>query len=151
MTGKLKSFLPFLLVLASCGPDDVPPLLVSDVTIFAPLPGQSMAVAYLSLRNQTVEPIVITHVASPEFARVEMHATVFGNGIAEMLALDSITIAARSAIEFATGGKHLMLMDLQETLAPGDDVTLEFHYGRDGLLTLSSPLRARNTGNVNRP
>lgn len=148
MTEKPGCLLPLILVLAACGTDDVPPLAAADVAIFAPLPGQSMAVAYLSLRNRTAAPIVITQVSSPEFAGAELHVTVFDNGIAEMLPIDSISIAGQSDIELAAGGTHLMLMNPREALLPGDDVTLEFHYGSDGVLTLSSPLRPRNTVNV---
>lgn len=135
-------------MLAACSADEAVPLTASDVTIFAPLPGQSATVAYLSLRNESDEAVVVTLVSSPEFQAVEMHATVFGNGIAEMLPVDSISIAGQSAVEFSTGGNHLMLMHPLRTFAPGDDVTLEFHFDGDGLLTLTSPLDARKVGDA---
>jgi copper(I)-binding protein len=123
-------------------------LTASDVTILAPLPGQEAAVAYLSLANESDHPVVLTLVSSPDFAIVEMHATLIDGGIAEMHSVDSISIAAESAVDFSVGGRHLMLMDPLRGYAPGDDVTLEFHYGSDGLLTLTAPLQARISADV---
>lgn len=133
------------LLLAACGggPDG---LEASDVNILAPLPGQDTAVAYLTLTNDGSAPVEITDVSSPEFTSVEMHATVFEGGIAEMLMIDSLMIAEDSSIEFATGGRHLMLQDPLESLAPGDDVTLEFHYGAEEPFQVRAPLESRGLG-----
>jgi copper(I)-binding protein len=148
VTRLTRCWLACVVLLPACSADPGAPLTASEVTIFAPLPGQTAAVAYLSLRNESDEPIVLTLVSSPDFATVEMHATVIDRGIAEMLSVDSISIAERSAVDFSTGGKHLMLMYPTRAFAPRDDVTLEFHYGSDGLLTLTAPLRARASGDV---
>jgi copper(I)-binding protein len=134
-------------LIAACGADDDPALLsASDLTVLAPLPGQESVVAYLTLENNGSMPLVISLVTSPEFATVEMHATVFGEGMAEMILIDAITVAEDSAVEFSMGNRHLMLMDPVESLAPGDDVTLEFHYGGNDLLSVRAPLEPRTPG-----
>jgi periplasmic copper chaperone A len=139
--------LALLLVgLAACGTDDATPLTASGASIVAPLPGQDAVVAYLTLHNESPTPLVVARVTSPEFASVEMHATVFGNGMAEMIPLDAITIAEHSAVDFAAGGRHLMLTEPVEALAPGDEVTLEFHYGGDRSLAVQAPLQPRAPG-----
>lgn len=133
-----------ILVLAGCGADPGNGLATGDVRILAPLPGQDTVVAYLTLTNEGDAPVGVTGVTSPEFATVEMHATVFtDNGVAEMLLIDELTVEADSSIEFSTGTRHLMLMDPRVPLAPGDDVTLEFHYGADEPLSISAPLEPR--------
>lgn len=142
MTGRLLPALLLSTILAACGADNAP-LTASEVSILAPLPGQESAAAYLTLRNESSRPVVVAGVSSPEFATVEMHATVFSDGIAEMLRIDTLTVAADSEIEFSTGGKHLMLLDPRVSLAPGDDVTLEFQYGSDGALAVRAPLQSR--------
>lgn len=132
-----------LLLLAACGADEAEPLTAADVRIFAPLPGQEAVAVYLTLQNDGSTPLVIARVTSPEFARVAMHATVFGNGMAEMIPLDAITVAEDSEFEFASGSRHLMLTDPVQALAPGDEVTLEFHYGGDRSLVVQAPLQPR--------
>jgi hypothetical protein len=39
-----------------------------------------------------------------------------------------------------------MLTDPVEALAPGDEVTLEFHYGGDRSLAVQAPLQPRAPG-----
>lgn len=133
------------LLLAACGGDRAG-LEALDVSILAPLPGQETVVAYFTLANGGAGPVEITEVTSPEFASVEMHATIFGDGIAEMLMIDSITVAADSEVEFAMGGRHLMLMQPVASLVPGDEVTLEFHYGAAEPFRVHAPLEPRALG-----
>lgn len=130
-------------VLGACGADDGDGIEAIDVRVLAPLPGQDTAVAYLTLTNGGDAPVEITGVTSPEFGAVEMHATVYNDDVAEMLMIDALTVAADSHVEFSTGNRHLMLMDSRDALAPGDEVTLEFHYGADEPLRVNAPLEAR--------
>lgn len=135
-----------LLLLAACGADDGAPLSASEISIFAPLPGQEAVAAYLTLHNEGSVPLVIARVTSPEFASVEMHTTVIGDDMAMMIPLDAITVAEDSSVEFASGGRHLMLTEPVQALAPGDEVTLEFHYGGDRPLVVQAPLQPRLAG-----
>lgn len=136
-----------LVVLGACETAEAPPLTVSELQVYAPLPGQTMSVAYFVLRSGP-SAVTLREVSSPDFAAVEMHATIIGDGVAEMLPIDAVTVAEHSAVTFAAGGNHLMLMRPREIVEPGDVVTLEFHYeaaGRetDGLLEVAAPLVTR--------
>jgi copper(I)-binding protein len=135
-----------LLLLAGCGVDDDAPLSASEVSIFAPLPGQEAVAGYLTLHNEGPMPLAIARVTSPEFASVEMHATLIDDGMAEMIPLDAITVAEHSSVEFSSGGRHLMLTEPVHSLAPGDEVTLEFHYGGGRSLVVQAPLQPRLAG-----
>lgn len=132
------------LVLAGCGADSGTGLTAGDVRILAPLPGQDTVVAYLTLTNRGDTPVGITGVTSPEFGSVEMHATIYSGDVARMVMLDELTVGADSSVELTTGGRHLMLMDPRVSLAPGDEVTLEFEYGADAPLRVSAPLEPRD-------
>lgn len=134
------------LLLSGCGAGDAPGLAASDVSILAPLPGQDTVVAYLTISNRDSAAVEITRVTSPQFATVEMHATVFGDGVAEMLRIDTFRVGGASDVEFAMGGRHLMLMDPVAALAPGDDVTLEFHFGAEEPFRVRAPLEPRVSG-----
>lgn len=136
-----------LVILGACETADAPALTVSEVQVYAPLPGQSMSVAYFVLEAGPAA-ITVREVSSPDFAAVEMHATVVGDGVAEMLPLDAVTVAEHSAVAFASGGNHLMLREPRNSVQAGDIVTLKFHYqaaGRenDDQVQVTAPLAPR--------
>ena len=58
------------------------------------MPGTRMGAGYLTLTNNTEDPITITKVTSPQYDAVEMHESVVENGIAKMRPLDSVTVPA---------------------------------------------------------
>lgn len=111
--------------------------------MFAPLPGQPAAVAYFSMHNPTPAAVTLRRVSSPDFAAVEMHTTYIDDGVAHMQALEFLTIAEQSDVEFSPGGHHLMLMRPVTNLEPGDEVTLEFYYDDERSLSLRAPVKSR--------
>jgi len=148
---NLAGVLPFLAAFAACGPDQPEALTVTEVSAFAPLPGQPAGVAYFSLHNTGNAAVTLHQVTSPEFASVRMHTTLVEGGVARMMALDLLTVAEHSDVDFAPGGPHLMLMEPVAGLRAGDVVTFEFHYeyeqekdGQDAnLLAVRTPLQSR--------
>jgi copper(I)-binding protein len=120
-----------------------PPLLVSNAVVIAPLPGRSNTVAYMTLINQSREPIVLQKFSSPQFASIEIHETVIEDGVARMQQRDSITVEANSSAEFVAGGKHLMLIEPLAGLIPGKPITIEIHYDDGGLLLVDIRLKSR--------
>ena len=142
---KARRLASLMLLLVGCGGEPVP-LSASDVTILEPIPGRDRTVAYLTLENNGETPVTLSRVTSPQFSRVEMHATILDHGVARMQAIDAITIAEGSGIAFEAGGRHLMLIEPRDLLEAGDTVTLEFHYNQPGLLILSAPMRSRMQG-----
>ena len=123
----------FLLLLCSallaCS-EAQPPLLATDVVVRPPLPGTVMGAAYLHLHNSTATPIVIDRVTSPDAVSVAMHESVLENGVVRMQELQDLRIPAHESVEFAAGGKHLMLY-----FADGvpEQITLQF-MSADALL-----------------
>lgn len=130
----MKRFALLLVLLVGACSSDMPPLTISDVVVKKPMPGMMMSAGYFSLSNNTSEPVVITQVTSPQFDAVEMHESVVEDGIARMIKLADLTVAPESTIDFAPGGKHLMLMRPGENL---DNVTLEFYAGDAVILSVN--------------
>ena len=129
--------------LSACQQDTGPAVAITEVRIFAPIPGSSAGVAYLTIVNNGSMPIVINGVRSPQFDRVEIHeTTVDEQGVSRMSQLTQVDIPAGEAAEFRAGGKHLMLIGAMPDTAAGSPVTLEFDYS-DGLLLVSATLQSR--------
>lgn len=123
-----------LSALAACSADRTP-LVATDIRVTAPVPGMIMSAGYMTLRNNTDEPITITGVTSPQFGSIEIHETRIEDQVSRMVALGELTIPAGSAVTLEPGGKHLMLMQPVEEL---DTVTLEFHSDSGIVLTLAT-------------
>lgn len=133
----MNRFIPILavaLIVAACSEPQAP-LVASDVTINEPMPGMQMAAGYLTLTNNSPEPITITDVTSPQYGAVEMHETTIEDGISRMIELSDVTIEPASSVAFEPGGKHLMLMRRK---GDPDVVTLEFHAGDTVVLTVNA-------------
>lgn len=131
----MRSLFIFLaLCVTACSGEAQPPLAISDVVVKKPMPGMPMSAGYFTLTNNSQQSIVITQVTSPQFGSVELHESVIEDGVARMVALDELALQPGATVQFAPGGKHLMLM------RPGDDlvsVTLEFHAGDTVVLRVS--------------
>ena len=127
----------------ACSGDPGPPLTVSDVDVYAPLPGARMSAAYLTLTNGTREPIVVTRIDSPQFASVSVHETRIVDGVASMHEVPALTIPAQSSVVLQEGGAHLMLGKATAPPEPGQPVTLRLHYDSDGLVIISATLEPR--------
>ena len=133
---------------SGCEREYTPPLTVTNLTVVAPLPGNSTSVAYATLHNNSERSIAMNSISSPEFARVELHETSINNGVARMNRIDSLLIAAHEDVTLAQGGKHLMLLDPLQDRAADDHITLEIHYSAghqdaEELLILQAPVTSR--------
>ncbi len=131
------------LVLQACGSDIGPPLEVSNVTIYAPLPGRTVTVAYMDIENRSGKPITINGVRSTAFGRAELHETTIADGIASMQPLAAVVIEARSQLKFAPGGTHIMLIDPVKALLPGGRIQLEIRYDSESSLLIDAEVRTR--------
>jgi copper(I)-binding protein len=129
-------------IAGGCSQPASPPVAVSDVRVLAPVPGSNAGVAYMTVTNNSDRLITIGVVSSPQFDRVEMHETTLEDGVSRMRALGAVEIEAGAAVEFAPGGKHLMLMGIDPGVGPGSSVQIELAYG-DGMTLVSTTMLDR--------
>lgn len=140
---KLIACLAALLLASGCGGESGPPVEVSDVRIYAPLPGSTMSVAYLTIANNTSEPLLISEIASPQFASAELHETTLSGDVYRMQLLTNLAIPPNSATELREGAQHIMLLEPVSELSLGDPVTLFIRDSSGGELVVRSGLEAR--------
>lgn len=119
-------------------------LAVTDVVVLAPVPGSTVSVAYLTFHNRGTRPLTIHDVSSTEFGRIEMHESTVVDEVARMRRLDSVMLTPGESLQFAAGGKHLMLMEPVAEPVPGTSITLLITYNEDDILILNAPLETRD-------
>lgn len=144
MTPRLAVALILGALISACEPRGGAPLSVANLIVLEPLPGASVTAAYLTIDNNSNQPISIDRVTSPQFARVDMHQTILENDVARMAPLAPLTIDRRSSVRFEAGGKHLMMSDWSQDIVAGLQITVEFHYDGSGLLIVATSISPRD-------
>lgn len=129
---------PVLLLLSGCSGD----LSIEDAWIRALPPGAGMTAGYLVLSNTASTPVTLTGASSDAFNDVSLHETRVAGGISRMRHIEAFVVPANSTVEFAPGGRHLMLMGPSRSLAEGDKVQITLHFADRIDLTLAAEVRS---------
>lgn len=129
-----------LVLACSPGPEAESPS-VSDAWIREAPPGAGMTAGYLTLSNPTEQPVELTAVRSEDFDSIEFHVTVNEDGMSRMRREERVAVPARGSVEFAPGGRHLMLFGPRRSLAEGDAVELIFTLSDGRELREQAPVR----------
>lgn len=85
-----------------------------------------MSAGFGTIENRCPTPITIVGVSSPAFADSSLHETSVVDGISRMRPVAELRIPARSSVDLAPGGLHLMLMQPRAPLIAGATVDVEF-------------------------
>ncbi|WP_164843907.1 copper chaperone PCu(A)C [Croceicoccus ponticola] len=134
------------LALSACGseaPDPVPAETVdvpvaadgpkgvslTDAQVRMPAVGGRPGSAYFMISSD--EPRTITGVAVMGAGRTEMHESAMVDGVMSMKKVETVALEPGEPHAFKTGGHHVMLFDMDATIAPGGttDLTITFDNG----------------------
>lgn len=125
---RLFSILIFLLTVGNAyAMDD---LQVHDPWVRTAPPGSPMA-GYFNLKNNGENAKHLVNADATGFGMTMIHQTVEEDGLMKMKHIDSIEVQSGSEIIFKPGSYHLMLMNPEKTLKPGEMVQVEFLF-QDG-------------------
>jgi len=118
---------------------------VTDAWIPVPPPHVSAVAGYMTLTNDTDRERRVDSVAAEEFDRIEMHQTILDpdTGLARMVKLNDVVIAAGEALAFAPGGHHLMLINPSKSLQEGDTAELGLNFADGTTLTVTFDVKPR--------
>jgi copper(I)-binding protein len=116
---------------------------VRDAWVREAPPGAAVLAAYLTLENHSERARQLVAARSPDFDRIEIHATVVRDGVASMMALETLDIEARGRTALAPGGTHLMLIGPHRPLSAGQRVALTLVFAGGETLELTVPVRSR--------
>ncbi len=98
-------------------------------------------VAYMTLRNEGTEPVVVTGLRT-DLAMIPMiHATTTdAQGVTRMAHIEEVAIAAGESVALAPGGLHVMLMDLQRPMVEGESYTLSLVFADGAEASVEVPI-----------
>jgi copper(I)-binding protein len=112
---------------------------VRDAWARATPPGAKTAAVYLTLVSDG-ESERLLGAGSDVAEEVQMHSHLHENGMMKMQRQDDFRIPAGEVFTLKPGGDHLMLVGLQASLVPGDELLLQLEFERAGVLEISVPV-----------
>lgn len=135
-----------LLMLASVFTFADSEIVVRDAWVREAPPNASVLAAYLTLENTGLKADKLISVQCPDFEKIEIHATTIRDGVARMIALDTLPIPPHAVVTLAPGGQHLMLHHPRRALTAGAHVKMELQFSSGTRLTVAAPVRRAETG-----
>ncbi|MCA1246357.1 copper chaperone PCu(A)C [Massilia sp. MS-15] len=116
---------------------------VTEPWIRATVPAQKVTGAFMRLQSAT--PARLVGVQSAVAGRAELHEMAMDGQTMRMRRVEAIVLPAGKPVDLASGGYHIMLMDLQRQVKEGErvDLTLQVEdaAGKRQDVKLSVPVR----------
>lgn len=93
--------------------------------------------AYFAINNPTSEPDLLVSAACDLAAAAEIHLSrMREDGTMEMRPQENVPVPSGGSVIFEPGGLHVMLVDLQQDLNPGDTFDLRLTFQNAGEITV---------------
>lgn len=121
------------------------PLTITNAWIREAPPNAKMMAGYMSLTNNSKTPVTVRSVTSQSFREIGIHRTLYKDGIAKMVSLESLTIPEQGSIIFEPGSYHLMMFSPEEALSSGDTVTISLQLENHPAITQRFLVRQTQT------
>ena len=100
-------------------------IVIEDAWARATPPGFDKGAVYFELTNTGTRGDTLVGVSSDRAPRTELHRTIEEGGNSRMVHTPRVTIPAEGEVIFEPGGRHVMLMGVEEALAEGERFTIE--------------------------
>lgn len=151
----LFAILTTALVITGCGGDEAsndasdasaPALPSNDLVLenpwVRPAPSGGNTALYMTLANGRTSPDTLLSVRAPIVDSTQVHETATDtSNTSTMRPIDGLAIPPKSRVALAPGGRHVMLMGLQQTLQDGDTVVLNVEFASAGLRRIQATVR----------
>lgn len=99
---------------------------VQDAWIRATLPQQKATGAFMKI--QAERAVRLVGVGSSTLPVVELHEMRMQDQVMKMRRIDTLDLTAGQTLELKPGSYHLMLMNLDRALQPGERIPLELQF-----------------------
>ncbi|HET6299329.1 MAG TPA: copper chaperone PCu(A)C [Kribbella sp.] len=153
LTAMVAVALPLLV--SSCGSEEkapvtqaaasTPGVIVEDAWVrsTAGAKDTTMTAAFMSLTNPGDTDIKLTSATSPAAGLVQLHEMAMKDGKMVMQEkAGGINVPAGSHAHLAPSGDHVMLMELKQSLKPGDELPLTLKFSDGSTHDLTLPVKA---------
>jgi copper(I)-binding protein len=118
-------------------------LVVLDVWARPGIAGGNSAV-YFTIDNPNAPADSLLQAASDVAERVEIHLSKSGaDGVMIMEQQESVPVEGNSAVLFAPGGLHIMLVGLSQDMIVGETFSLRLQFEKAGEIALTVPVEER--------
>lgn len=120
-----------LLSLAACHQKDAEKPQIRDAWVrMAAVPGRPAA-GYFTVKGGAADDRLV-RIDSAVVKRIEMHDNMavesLDGAVMAMRPIANLPVAAGTKIEFAPGGKHAMLFDIDPAITPGTEIPMLFTF-----------------------
>lgn len=104
----------------------------------------SMTAGYLTITNNGDEPVALTEAATSLSERTELHTVeTTESGASQMTPVDTIPVPAGGTVELASGGLHLMVLDMPRPPQVGDTATITLTFDNGETVHVEAPVLER--------
>ncbi len=117
------------------------PALAADATPEPPLP-DTVSGAFMLIQNVSDQDYTLVGVSDDFAAMTQLHTTSMDGGVMKMQMVDGIDIPAGETVELASGGYHVMLMNVTRDLYPDTAVALRLTFADASGATFDIPVGA---------
>ncbi|MBS0301173.1 MAG: copper chaperone PCu(A)C [Proteobacteria bacterium] len=129
------------------------PVEATGAWLRAAVPGQSATGGFMKLTAGV--PLRLVGVSTPAAGVAEVHEMKMEGDVMKMRAISGLDLPAHQSVELKPGGYHLMLMNLKQPLAAGQQVpvTLSFQdaQGTKSTLLIQAPVMLAPAGGASAP
>ncbi|WEN14430.1 copper chaperone PCu(A)C [Rhodanobacter sp. AS-Z3] len=108
------------------------------------LPSALPAGGYVTLENDSDQPIALQSASSTNYADVMLHQSSTAGGVSRMSMVDAMSVPAHGKAQLAPAGYHLMLMQPKQPIKPGDTVVLTLKFSDGSTLAIDFIARPAN-------
>lgn len=118
----------------------------ADLVVVAPYvrmvpPGTPNTAAFMTITNDGTNDRRLVKADSPVARAGELHSHTNDQGIMRMRQVTAIEVKAKGRAELKSGGYHVMLIDLQQSLKEGDTVPLTLTFDDGSIRKVDAPVR----------
>jgi len=103
-------------------------------------PGVTTTAIYLTVLNHSDSDISLVSAASDISPRIELHTHKQEDGVMKMQQVESIAIAAGEQTNLKPHAEHIMVFNLEKSLEPGDQITVELAFDNGKTQTIEVPV-----------
>lgn len=102
----------------------------------------SNSAAYLVIKNNDSQPDRLLSAYCEVARSTELHISQEDNGVMTMRPVDGVDVPAGGTVELKPGSYHIMLVDINRDLTPGDVLKLSLKFQNAGTIEVQAEVRA---------